>query len=66
MLKTISPRGFEIAGPYAIHREQIGRRHWRIYGKRAGVSASVLEPAVDFKFTTRRDAAAYLAKALAQ
>lgn len=52
---------FAIEGPLTVRKAMNPSRKslpWRIYGYRAGVSATVLEPACDIDFKTQREAKA--------
>jgi hypothetical protein len=58
--------GYPITGPYTAEKYQHKPRgHWLIYGRRAGVSATVLCQACNIDFPTRRDARAFIASHLA-
>jgi len=51
--------GYRIEGPYSAEKAPGPGRWWLIYGRRAGVSATVLCQACNLKFKTKREALAF-------
>lgn len=54
--------GYRIVAPYTAEKYPGKPRCWLIYGRRAGVSATVLCRACNLQFRTKREAQAFIAE----